>query len=169
MSVDDMVVELSVAKFIQQVVVIRTTRMQDYAFEEINKKLFKGKAKERHEANAQMRDDEFWNQYRTVDLTQSESSMGDFLKNIEKIKGFKFFIFVLRAMVENFVDTGTKEHPSKVDIGPINTMISRNFIDGLRTRISAQTTANLNPHWFVNGYFARGWGSKRNYYKGELI
>ena len=169
LSVDDMVVELSVAKFIQQVVVIRTTRMQDYAFEEINKKLFKGKAKERHEANAQMRDDEFWNQYRTVDLTQSESSMGDFLKNIEKIKGFKFFIFVLRAMVENFVDTGTKEHPSKVDIGPINTMISRNFIDGLRTRISAQTTANLNPHWFVNGYFARGWGSKRNYYKGELI
>ena len=51
-----------------------------------------------------------------------------------------------KEIVENFVETGTKDHPSKVDIGPVNTMISNNYIDGLRLRMSAQTTANLNPH-----------------------
>ena len=165
---DDMFVELSLAKFLQKAIVIRTTRMQDYDFEEINHKLLKGKARERHEANAKMRDDDFWNQYRTVQLTKSESGMDDFLANLEKIKGFKYGIFFLRALAENFVDTGTKEHPSKVDIGPVNTMITKNFVDGYRTRLSAQTTANLNPHWFLSGYYAHGWDSKKNYYKGEL-
>ena len=169
LSTDDMFVEMSVAKFLSKVIVIRTTRTQDYDFEEINKKLFKGKQKERHEANAQMRDDDFWNQYRSVQLTKGESSMDSFIANIENIKGFKFIIFGLRALIENFVDTGTKEHPSKVDIGPVNTMITKNFIDGLRTRVSAQTTANLNPHWFANGYYAHGWDSKKDYYKAELI
>lgn len=169
LSTDDMFVEMSVAKFLSKVIVIRTTRTQDYDFEEINKKLFKGKQKERHEANAQMRDDDFWNQYRSVQLTKGESSMDSFIKNIENIKGFKYIIFGLKALIENFVDTGTKEHPSKVDIGPVNTMITKNFIDGLRTRVSAQTTANLNPHWFANGYYAHGWDSKKDYYKAELI
>ena len=116
-----------------------------------------------------MRDDDFWNQYRSVQLTKGESSMDSFIKNIENIKGFKYIIFGLKALIENFVDTGTKEHPSKVDIGPVNTMITKNFIDGLRTRVSAQTTANLNPHWFANGYYAHGWDSKKDYYKAELI
>ena len=168
LSIDDMFVEMSVAKFLSKAIVIRTTRNQDYDFTEINKKLFKGKQKERHEANAQMRDDDFWNQYRSVELTKSESSMDTFIANIEKIKGFKYIIFGLRALVENFVDTGSKEHPSKVDIGPVNTMITKNFIDGFRTRVSAQTTANLNPHLFASGYFAHGWKSKKNYYKTEL-
>ena len=168
LSIDDMFVEMSVAKFLSKAIVIRTTRNQDYDFTEINKKLFKGKQKERHEANAQMRDDDFWNQYRSVELTKSESSMDTFIANIEKIKGFKYIIFGLRVLVENFVDTGSKGHPSKVDIGPVNTMITKNFIDGFRTRVSAQTTANLNPHLFASGYFAHGWKSKKNYYKTEL-
>ena len=165
---DDMLVELSLLDFLQKAVLIRTTRLQDYDFEEINPKLFKGKARERHEANAKMRDDEFWNKFRTVKLTKGEEEMGNFLTNLEKVKGFKYAIFVLRALVENYVDTGSKGHPSKIDIGPINTMLTSNFIDGLRTRLSLQTTANLNPHWFVNGYYAHGWKSNKNYYKGEI-
>ena len=168
LSVDDMIVELKVAKFLSKVLVIRTTRLSDYAFDPLPKQLFKGKAKERREANAQMRDEAFWNRYRTVELTKSESSMNSFIHRIEQIKGFKYIIFGVKAFVENFVETGDQNHPSKVDIGPINTMITKNFIDGWRTRVSAQTTANLNKHWFLSGYYAHGWHSNKNYYKGEL-
>ena len=55
-----------------------------------------------------------------------------------------------------------------MDIGPVNTMITKNFVDGLRTRLSAQTNANLNPHLFFSGYVARGWDSKKNYYMGNV-
>ncbi len=168
LTTDDMFVEMSIAKFLTKAIVIRTTRMSDYAFDELPDKLFKGKTKVLHESNAMMRDEAFWDKYRGVELTKSESSMDAFINNLSQQKAFKYIIFGVRAFIENFVETGSQNHPSKVDIGPINTMISSNFIDGVRTRISAQTTANLNPHWFLSGYYARGWDSRKNYYKGEL-
>lgn len=168
LTTDDMFVEMSIAKFLTKAIVIRTTRMSDYAFDELPDKLFKGKTKVLHESNAMMRDEAFWDKYRSVELTKSESSMDAFINNLSQQKAFKYIIFGVRAFIENFVETGSQNHPSKVDIGPINTMISSNFIDGVRTRLSAQTTANLNPHWFLSGYYARGWDSRKNYYKGEL-
>lgn len=168
LSVDDMMVELSIAKFLSKVVVIRSTRLSDYAFDALPDKIFKGKAKERKEADAMMQDDKFWNQYRAVALTKSESSMDAFIHHIEQIKGFKYILFGAKAFIENFVETGSEKHPSKVDIGPINTMFTSNFIDGFRTRISAQSTANLDKHWFFSGYYAHGWGSDKNYYNADI-
>jgi hypothetical protein len=169
LSVDDMFTEITLASFLQKFVVIRNTRLIDYAFDELPRQLFKGKKKEVKDVNAMMRGDDFWAQYRQVELTRGESSMDAFIRNIEQIKGFKYIIFGLKALIENFVETGSKKHPSKVDIGPINTMFTSNFIDGLRTRISAQTTANLDSNLFLRGYVARGWGSKKWYYKGDVI
>ena len=166
---DDMIVELKLAKFISRFLVTRTTRLSDYAFDELPEKLFKGKLRERKEADAMMRDETFWNQYRKVELTETESSMDAFIKRVQNLKGFKYIIFVAKAFIENFVETGSPTTPSKVDIGPINTMITHNFIDGWRNRISAQTTANFNKHWFFTGYYAHGWGTGNNYYKGEVI
>lgn len=169
LTVDDMIVEMRLAKAFGKFLVTRTTRLSDYAFDEIPKVLFKGKAKERKEADAMMRDEAFWNQYRSVELTKSESSMDAFIHRIEQLKGFKYIIFAGKALIENFVETGDMNHPSKFDFGPINTMISKNFIDGYRFRVSGQTTANLNKHWFASGYIARGVDSKKTYYDGQLI
>lgn len=166
LTVDEMIAELKIASFIQKAIVIRTTRLSDYAFDDLPKQLFKGKAREVKEADAMMRGDEFWAQYRQVGLTQSESKMDAFVHNLEQIKGFKYIIFGAKAFIENFVETG---NPSKVDIGPINTMFTSNFVDGLRTRISAQTTAKLHKQLFASGYYAHGWGSHKNYYRGEFI
>ena len=168
LSVDDMVVELKVTNFMSKALVVRTTRLSDYAFDELPKQLFKGKAATRREANAMMRDESFWNQYRTVELTKSESEMDAFIRRVQQLKGFKYIIFGAKALIENFVETGDLNHPSKVDIGPVNTIFTSNFIDGFRTRISAQTTANLNKHWFFAGYYAHGWRSHKNYYNAEV-
>ncbi len=168
LSEDDMIAEIEVNDLLQKAIVIRTTRLNNYAFDELPAKLFKGSGRERREADAMMRDEAFWKKYRAVELSKSESSMDEFVHRVEQMKGFKYIIFGLKALIENFVETGGKNHPSKVDIGPVNTMFTRNFIDGFRTRISAQTTANLSPHWFLAGYMARGWGSKKNYYSGEI-
>ena len=169
LTTDDMTVELSVAKFLTKAIVIRTTRMTGYSFDPIPDKAFKGKAKVKYDPRSKMRGDGFWNENRAVELTKSEGSMGTFINSLTNTRGFKYLLFGLKALIENYVETGTRKHPSKVDIGPINTMISSNFIDGARTRLSAQTTANLNPHLFLSGYYARGWRSRKNYYKGQLV
>lgn len=168
LTTDDMYVEMSVVDFLTKAVVIRTTRMTDYAFDPIPDKAFKGKAKVKYDPSSRMRGDDFWADNRTVELTGSERGMGTFIDNLTKTKGFKYLLFGMKVLIENYVETGGKTHPSLVDIGPINTMVSTNFIDGMRTRLSAQTTANLNPHLFVSGYYARGWDSRKNYYKGQV-
>ena len=165
---DDMIVEMTLMKIMQGFQIRRTTRYSDYAFDELPQQLFKRKGAEIKEADAMMRGDDFWNQYRPVPLTQTESSMDMLVKRLEQMPGFKYVIFVLKAFIENFVETGTKDNPSKVDIGPVNTMISNNYIDGLRLRMSAQTTANLNPHLFLKGYYAYGVKDHRSKYMGEV-
>ena len=169
LTIDDMFVELKVANFLSKFIVIRNTRRTDFAFDEIAKPLLRGKKTVMKDAYAQMRDDSFWDEYRQVELTKSENSLDAFIKHIEDLKGFKYIIFGLKALIENFVETGDKDHPSKVDIGPINTIISQNFYDKWRLRASAQTTANFHPHIFLKGYVARGMVSKQNYYDAEVI
>ena len=155
---DDMITELQFAKFIQQVIAIRTTRYSDYSFDELSDKRFKGKRTEVREPDAGMRDKAFWNQYRQVELTKSENSMGSFIRQIQNIKGFKYIMIGLNALIENSIETGS---PNKIDISPVNTIVSYNKLDGWRNRLSLQTTANLNKRWFASGYYAHGWQSHK--------
>ncbi len=165
LTVDDMATELELASFLRSAIVTRTTRLSDYAFDPIPKKLFRGLAKEVTEADAQMRDESFWKQYRQVELTKSESSMDKFIHRIENVKGMKYVIFGLKALFENSIETST---PNYVDICPVNTILTRNYVDGWRSRFSVKTTANLSKHFFLSGYVGRGWGSHKNYYNAEI-
>ena len=162
---DDMVTELKLFDFITaSAIVTRTTRLSEYAFDPVPDKLFRGIKKEVTEADAQMRDKEFWQQYRQVDLTKSETRMGRFIDDITKMKGFGYILVGLKALFENSIETS---NPNYIDICPVNTVLTRNYVDGWRTRLSAKTTANLNKHLFLSGYYARGWGSHENYYSAE--
>ena len=60
LTTDDMIVEMSVVKFMTKFIVIRTTRMSNYAFNKIPDREFKGKAKIKYDPNSKMRDDDFW-------------------------------------------------------------------------------------------------------------
>lgn len=165
---DDMVAEMSLLDILSKAIVIRNTRMADYSFDPIEAKHFKGKQKEITQPDAQMRNEQFWQQTRMVPLTKSEARMPQFLHDMENSRKFKYVLFAMKAVIENFVETGSKNTPSKVDIGPVNTFITSNFVDGMRTRLSMQTTADMNRHWFLKGYYAHGWKSKKNYYNADL-
>ncbi|MBQ7510218.1 MAG: carboxypeptidase-like regulatory domain-containing protein [Prevotella sp.] len=166
LTTDDMITELELFDFITAgALVTRITRYSEYAFDEVPNKIFKGQKKEVTVADAQMRDKKFWEEYRQVELTRSENSMDKFMQNIENMKGFKYVLFGLKTLFENSMETG---NPNYVDICPINTVVTRNYVDGWRTRLSAKTTANLNKHFFLSGYYAHGWGSHRNYYDAEM-
>lgn len=164
---DDMMCELSYIKAMGQYQVRRITKYSDFGFEEIPAKIFSRKGDEIKDINAMMRDESFWTQYRPEKLTRSEGRMSTFVDNLRNIKGFKYILFAGKALIENFVETGTQKTPSKFDIGPVNTMITKNFVDGWRLRASGQTTANLHPHLFLKGYYAYGFKDKKSKYLAE--
>ena len=165
---DDMTVELGIVKSIQGLEVQRTTKYTNYKFDPIEPRLFRLKGSVIKEANMLSRSDEYWASVRQVPLTKKESTMDLFMNRIEQIPGFKYVIFFAKALIENFVETGGKKHPSKVDIGPINTMITSNYLNGTRFRLSAMTTGNLHPHWSVSGYGAYGTKDKKWFYSGQV-
>ena len=165
---DDMTVELAFVKGIQGLEVQRTSKYTDYTFEEIEPRLYRLKGNNIKEANMLGKSDEYWAKVRQVPLTKKESSMDVFMNRIEQIPGFKYVIFGAKALIENFVETGSKKHPSKFDFGPINTMITSNYVNGTRFRLSGMTTGNLDPHWSMSGYGAYGTRDKKWFYSGQL-
>ena len=167
LNVDNMIVELSLTNFLSKAVVIRNTYLDDYAFDEIPKSAFKGKALTKVEPDARFHDDDFWKEYRKVDLTKSEESMDGFLEKVKSVKGFKYILFAAKLLIENYVETAGPNGKSKFDFGPVNTIVSNNFVDGLRFRVSGQTTAAFDPHWYLKGYYAYGFKGKRHYYNAQ--
>lgn len=165
---DDMTVELAFVKGIQGLEVQRSTKYTDYQFDAIEPRLFRLKGNVIKEANMLTKGDEYWAKVRQVPLTKKESNMDVFMNRIEQIPGFKYVIFGAKALIENFVETGSKKHPSKFDFGPINTAITSNYVNGTRFRLSGMTTGNLDPHWSLSGYGAYGTKDKKWFYSGQV-
>ena len=164
---DDMTVELALMKGIQGLEVQRTTKYSDYSFDEIEARYFRLKGNVIKEANMMNKSDEYWAEVRQVPLTKKESTMDLFMNRIEQIPGFKIIIFGAKALIENFVETGNKDHPSKFDFGPINTMITSNYVNGVRFRVSGMTTGNLHPHLSLSGYGAYGTRDHKWFYSAQ--
>lgn len=164
---DDMTVELSFVKGSQGLEIERTTKYTNYTFDKIEPRFFRLRGSVIKEANMLNKSDEYWAKVRQVPLTTKESNMDIFMNRIEQIPGFKYVIFSAKALIENFVETGSKKHPSKFDIGPINTIVTSNYVNGTRFRLSGMTTGNFDPHWNFSGYGAYGTKDKKWFYKGQ--
>lgn len=165
---DDVCADMSLAKITGGIQVERTTKYSDYNFDPIENRVFRMKGNVVKESDMLSKDDEFWAEYRQVPLTKVESSMDVFMKKLMSIKGLNYVVFGAKALIENAVETSKPGKPSKFDFIPINTIVSKNYVDGWRVRLSGSTTGYLHPHWFVSGYGAYGFKDKRWKYKGEL-
>lgn len=162
---DNMLVEMKINRLIKDGVIIRKTKYTDYQFTDIPKNKFRGKASVYTDADSKNRGKSFWQKFRTVELTKSESSMNNFIKGVSNIKGFKYILFGLKAFMENYVELSVNDSVrSKFDIGPVNTIINKNIVDGYRFRASGRSTTAFNPRLFWEGYVAYGSSSRRPYY-----
>lgn len=166
---DNMLLVMKFVKDNYKVQAKRTTEYSKFDFSPIPDVAFKFKGKTKVAADAQMKEDSFWAEHRTEDLTQSEGRVNQFIERIQNMKGFKPIVWVGKAFIENYVETTLDpKKGSKIDYGPVNTTIGYNDVDGLRLRASLLSTANLNPHLFFKGYAAYGFKDQRWKGAGEV-
>lgn len=164
---DDMLAELYVVKAVQGLQVRRQTLYNNYIFDPVPPNLFKLKGDVVRENDANMKDESFWAEKRQIPMTKQETKMSSFIDQLKKVPGFNYIIFVAKAFIENYIEVSFNGKPSKFDFGPVNTMIGSNYVEGLRFRLSGQTTAQLNPHLFLTGYVAYGIDDKIVKYMGK--
>ncbi len=162
LTTDDMWAEMTLLS--KKFLVVRNTRLSDYDFEPLQKSLFRNKAKVIHMADSRNQDEEFWNQYRAVQLSEKEGGLNSFMEKMAKSKAMRIPLFIVKALFENYIETSKAGKPSKFDIGPVTSMFSHNYSDGFRARIGGKTTGAFNKHFFLEGYYTHGFKSHNSYY-----
>lgn len=114
---------------------------------------------------AEVKPEAFWIDNRHVAVKSKENAVDKLLVRLREVPVFYWTEKVISILISGYIET-SKE--SKFDFGPMNTTISGNSVEGARFRVGGLTTANLNPHWFGNGYLAYGTRDKKFKYKAEL-
>ncbi len=162
---DDMTLELSLLPGAQGIYVRRNTAYADHNFDEFSdQSIFGSLAPVLVDKKASARDEEFWQDNRLIPISDNERKVDRLMTRLRSVPLYYWSEKVLKILVSGYIHTAD---PSKIDIGPMNTTISGNDVEGLRLRAGGMTTANLSPRWFGRGYVAYGTKDHRWKYKVE--
>lgn len=97
--------------------------------------------------------EDFWSDARMAPLSVAEHRMEAMTREMRKVPLFYWGEKFIGLMESGYVKTGK---PSKVDLGPVNTLVSFGSVEGVRLRLGAMTMSPLNDHLFAQGYVAYG-------------
>ncbi|MBQ9576548.1 MAG: carboxypeptidase-like regulatory domain-containing protein [Muribaculaceae bacterium] len=143
----------------------RETSYRDHNFERPEAGVFSNKAEQTVESSAAFMPDEFWQEYRPAEVRTTTATMKNLMKRLRGSKWFYWAEQFVVVMVNGYLPTA---RVSKFDIGPLNTIISGNSMEGVRLRLGGMTNVNLSRHWFARGYVAYGFKDKKFKYMGSL-
>lgn len=164
---DDLVIEASPVPGTPEVYIRRLMKMRGHSFEAVADSVFAGEGRSVVLPEASGRDSSYWQEARTAPIGKGESKTDLLVARLRKNKVYYWSEKALKILFMGYVGTSPKG-PSKFDIGPVNTFVSYNSLEGLRLRAGGMTTAALNPHVFGRGYVARGFRDHRWKYSAEL-
>ncbi len=163
---DDMTVEASVIPGTQGMYARRNTAYANHTFEPApDAGIFDRPGRQLLSANIYNKDESFWNENRYVAISSAENSVGRLMERMRAVPLYYWTEKIIKILVTGYISTAD---PSKIDIGPMNTTISGNSVEGVRLRAGGITTANLSKRWFGRGYVAYGTKDHKWKYLGEL-
>lgn len=143
----------------------RETTYRDHNFERPEAGVFNFAGVQTQTAGAAFVPDEFWQEYRPADVRTTASTIDGLMKRLRGSRLFYWAEQVIVALVNGYVPTA---RVSKVDLGPLNTLVSGNSLEGVRLRVGGMTTINLSRHWFGRAYLAYGTRDRKFKYMGSL-
>ena len=162
---DNVEISLKIMPGVPPLFARRETTYRNHNFERPEGGIFSGKQEQTVDNNASFMPDEFWREYRPADIRTTTASMRSLMQRLRGSKLFYWAEQVILVLVNGYIPTAKE---SKFDIGPVNSVLSGNSLEGLRLRLGGVTTVNLNRHWFARGYVAYGFRDKKFKYMGSL-
>ncbi|MFN8165722.1 MAG: DUF5686 family protein [Bacteroidia bacterium] len=107
------------------------------------------------EDSASMRSENYFDEHRHLELTQAEKGVYTMVDSIQKVPAFRHTVSLLEILLVGYKDFG------KIEIGPINTFVSYNPIEGYRVRFGGRTTTKFTPRMQFEGNVMYGIGDKK--------
>lgn len=163
---DDFNAEISITRGSQGLYVHRATAYKDHSFEPSpDAEVFDKLGTTFQDPAIYARDEAYWQRERQVAASGNENRIAQLMKQLRSVSLYYYAEKFLKIMFTGYIQTGNL---SKFDIGPVNTFVSGNTIEGARMRFGGTTTAALSPHWFAKGYVAYGFKDRKFKYGAEL-
>lgn len=107
------------------------------------------------EPNVAKNDEAFWDQYRHMPLSSSESGIYQMVDSLNNYKPFKRAMSIGKLFIVGYTSVGG------FDIGPANTFYSFNPIEGFRVRLGGRTNLKFSDKVMFEGYGAYGFKDKK--------
>lgn len=166
---DDLTLEVRIAPGTPGLYVRRNVAYANHTFErpdkEVEDSIFSTPAPLSVQSDAAGRDSTFWQSVRLIPLAPNEGRVSTLMKRLRSVPLFYYGEKFVKYMTTGYIYTGNR---SLFDVGPLNTLISFNSLEGVRNRLGGVTTANLSPHLFGRLYGAYGWRDHKWKYGVEL-
>ena len=162
---DDVEVSLKLLSSLPVMFARRETTYRDHNFERPEGGVFSNKAEQTVEASAAFMPDEFWQEYRPAGVRPTTTTMKNLMQRLRGSRWFYWAEQVVVVLVNGYLPTAKV---SKFDLGPLNTTISGNSLEGVRLRLGGMTNVNLSRHWFARTYVAYGTRDRKFKYMGSL-
>ena len=144
----------------------RTALYRDHSFESpVQMTVFDERDPVIESENARRQPEEFWNEARKGVDDLHTVSVDQMMAQLREIPFYYWSEKIIDVFVYGYVRTSSTE--SKIEMGPVNTFISGNALEGLRLRAGGGTTVNMSRQWFFDGYLA--YGFKDNKLKGNAL
>lgn len=160
---DDMTAEVSVltAGFYAR----RNTAYTNHNFRRVDESMFDDLNKVEETPIASRMPPFFWQQHRLIPMPRGERKMSRMVRTLRDNKVYYWAEKIVKVLGTGYINTG---NPSKIDIGPVNTLVSHNDLEKYRFRLGGMTTAALWRRVFISGYGAWATGDHRWKYKAQV-
>lgn len=163
---DAMTLQLAAIPGTKGIVIQRTSRYNGHTFSPSSREdILDRQGDTFTTADAWLHDDEYWNENRIGSVPDKDLQMASMMKQMRSVGVYRWGERILRAIISGYIPTG---EPPKVEIGPINSMLSFNDVEGTRMRLGGLTTAALDNRIFLRGYGAYGTKDHKWKYHGEV-
>lgn len=165
-TLDDMVLEAGFFSNGNQLYARRVDKYANHDFNEpADKGVFSLMAPATVIGGASARSEEWWNRARLSAPSGAEKSVGKMMTGLRQNKFFYWTEKIVKVLATGYIQTGPQ---SRYDLGPVNTLVSYNDLEGVRFRVGGMSTANLSPRFFTREWVAYGLRDHRWKYSVEL-
>ena len=130
-------------------------------------RIFEASAPVITQQEAYNRKDDFWEANRPeLARKKNPNSVEKLMARLRSVPVFYITEKVVTTLVSGYIPTNKDPRKNQFDLGPINSTINGNAIEGARFRIGGGTTPVFNKHWFLEGYMAYGTRDHKLKYDG---
>lgn len=163
---DDLTIEVSLIPGTQGLYARRKTSYSNHNFNPLQDHcIFNNIQNVITHEDAYFRDEHFWNTKRITPVSYTENNISNLVTKLRTVPIYYWTEKILKVIVSGYIHTSKD---SKFDIGPVNSFVSYNDLEGFRLRAGGLTTANLNKRLFARGYIAYGTKDQKLKYGSEL-